>query len=163
MPAETETASETATRPSKGKPPTSPAPARPSVLVWNTHRGVRQAVHSEPAGNDPSGQPRHNLTTVKLLPGLNLVPGEEAAKVASGLATMDGITVLSDGLDSLPLAIVKQAIAGTGQDSVLQTLATRAKSEPVLEVITGQIAKLAREGHSGTQARNIQLSHSRRV
>lgn len=146
----------------KAKDP-KPATTRPApVLVWNTKRGVRQVAASVRAGEDASGMPRHNLVQVQFYPGLNLVDDHHDL-VMPGVAQTDGLQALPKGLDDLPLATAKLAIADTGLAHVLQHLARGTDDPKLLDALEAQLALVARLGPTGGKARQLQTTHARRI
>lgn len=144
--------------------PSKKVKANKPLLVWNQKRGVRQVTASTPAGTDPGGMVRHQLVQVQCFPGLNLVPPEHVDLAEEGLEATDGLSILRNGLErDLPTQTAKLAIEQTGIIEVLTTLAAEVKDTKLRDAIASQIAKLAKEGPSGSRARDLQIAHSRRV
>jgi hypothetical protein len=118
-----------------------PAPAPADVLIHNAAQGIRQCTATRRAeGMDQTtGLPRHHLTTVRLLPGLNLIPRDQADLVMADIDRCETLHVYEDGLERMHPSTARVLIQGTGDVEVLKTLARRVSSEKVLQYIEAQI------------------------
>ena len=115
----------------------------PEVLVHNAAQGIRQCTATRREGMDSTtGLPRHHLITVRLLPGLNLVPRAQADAVMADFDRCETIHVYEGGLDKMHPASARVLIDSTGDVEVLKTLARRTESEKVLGHIEAQIVRM---------------------